>query len=284
MQLSIEIYTLRKRYGDQKAIEMLSKAGFDCVDYSFYWLDDSDDAISEKYIEHAKKIKRILDANQITCNQAHAPLGYGYVRVFDVSDKEYQKIVRSMEAAAIMGANSIIIHAVQVPEHENLFEYNLRFYKSLEPYAEQFGIHIAIENLWDYDPKRKRIYGRLHTPDILYKMLDALQSPWFIICIDVGHAAMTGYEPEEIIRQFDNKALRALHIHDNDYCADKHALPYTGDFNWNEIMKALKEIDYQGEFTLEIFKFLESVDDDFMEEALKFAEKTGRYLAGKCKN
>lgn len=281
MQLSIEIYNLRKRYGDRKAIEMLKKAGFDCVDYSFYWLEDSDDAISEKYIEHAQMVREILEDNDMTCNQAHAPLGYGYGREFDVSDKEYQKIVRSMEAASIMGAKSIIVHAVQVPKDIDLFEYNIRFYKSLEPYAEKFGICIAIENLWDYDSKRKYIYGRLHTPDILYGMLDALESPWFVICIDVGHAAITGYEPEEIIRQLNNKVLRALHIHDNDYCGDKHWLPYTGEFNWDEILKALKEIDYQGEFTLEIFKFLENAEDEFMEEALKFAAKTGRYLVGK---
>ena len=35
MKLSVEIHVLYKRYGDEKAIEMLKKAGYDSVDYSF---------------------------------------------------------------------------------------------------------------------------------------------------------------------------------------------------------------------------------------------------------
>ena len=34
MRLSVEIYTLHQRYGDEKAIQMLKKAGFDSIDYS----------------------------------------------------------------------------------------------------------------------------------------------------------------------------------------------------------------------------------------------------------
>lgn len=281
MQLSIETYTLRKRYGDQKAIEMLKKAGFDSIDYSFYWLDESDVALCEQYKEHAQKVRKFLDANNMTCNQAHAPFILNYGCQFDISDKEYEKIVRAMESAAIMGAESIVVHAIAVPKGVDLFEYNLQFYKSLERYAEKFGICIAIENLWDYDSKRKYIYGRLHTPEVLYKMLDALQSPWFVICIDIGHAAITGYEPEEMIRLLDNKVLRALHIHDNDYRSDKHGLPYTGDFNWDEIMKALKDIEYQGDFTLEVFSYLNKIENEFMEEALTYVAKIGRYLLQK---
>ena len=40
MKLSIETYVMRHRFGDIKAIEMISKAGFDALDYSYYWVDE----------------------------------------------------------------------------------------------------------------------------------------------------------------------------------------------------------------------------------------------------
>ncbi|MBR2127888.1 MAG: hypothetical protein IJ940_03355, partial [Bacteroidales bacterium] len=42
------------------------------------------------------------------------------------------------------------------------------------------------------------------------------------VCVDVGHAAISGPDPEELIRGLDNKTLGCLHIHDNDYLHDQH--------------------------------------------------------------
>lgn len=282
MKLSVENHTLRKRYGDETAIKMLKEAGFDSIDYSYYWLEDTDDALGSNYIEHAVKVRQLLDENCMTCNQAHAPFALTYGSTFDLSEKEYAKIVRSMESAAILGAEHIVVHSLGVPNSVDCFAYNLGFYKSLEPYCEKFGIRIAIENLFEYDQKRKTFRkGRLHTPELLNGMIKALNSPWFVVCIDVGHAAVTGFEPEELIQGFDHQTLKSLHIHDNDYLSDRHALPCTGDFNWDKITGALKSIDYNGDFTLEIFAYLNRFDDEMMQDALMFAGKVGRHLMKK---
>lgn len=37
MQLSMETVVLRNKFGDETAIRMLKEAGFDGIDYSFYW-------------------------------------------------------------------------------------------------------------------------------------------------------------------------------------------------------------------------------------------------------
>ena len=223
----------------------------------------------------------LLEKNGMTCNQAHAPFKLAYGSKFDMSEKEYAKIVRSMEAAAIMGAENIVVHAITVPTGVDLFAYNLEFYKSLEPYCEKFGICVAIENLFCRNKRNPWLHGKLHRPEQLNQMVAALNSPWFVVCIDVGHAGLTGFEPEDVIRGFDNKTLKALHIHDNDYLDDTHNIPYAGKFNWDEIMKALKDIGYNGDFTLEVLGYLKKVDDAFMEDALAFCAKTGRYLMSK---
>lgn len=282
MKLSVEIHVLYTRYGDEKAIEMLKKAGYDSVDYSFYYLDETDEVLNEsQYLEHARKVKRLLEENGMTCNQAHAPFDLTYGSKFDMSEKEYAKIVRSMEAAAIMGAENIVVHAITVPAEVDLFAYNLEFYKSLEPYCEKFGIHIAIENLFCRNKKNPWLHGKFHRPEHLNQMIAALDSPWFVVCVDVGHAGLTGIEPQSLIRGLDNKTLKALHIHDNDYLDDSHNVPYAGKLNWDEIMKALKDIDYKGDFTLEVVAYLKKMDDAFIEEALAYCAKTGRHLMGK---
>jgi sugar phosphate isomerase/epimerase len=53
--------------------------------------------------------------------------------------------------------------------------------------------------------------------------------------------------------------LHALHVHDNDYIDDRHTLPGLGRMDWEEIMKALAEIDYDGDFTYEADNFLVNI-------------------------
>jgi sugar phosphate isomerase/epimerase len=281
MKLSIETHVLHKRYGDKKAIYMLNKAGFDSIDYSYYWLDKSDEALGENYKEYACKVKGWLEENGMTCNQAHAPFDMQYGCKFDVSEVAYLNVVRAMESASIMGADSIIVHCIEVPASEDIFEYNLEFYKSLEPYCEQFGIKVAVENLFKGDYRSKCFRGTLFTAEHLNQMITALASPYFVVCIDLGHAAITGYEPQDLIKRFDNQTLKALHVQDTDYMDDMHTLPYAGKLNWNAITVALKEINYNSDFTFEIFHYLGRIDDELIEDALAFAAKTGRHLISK---
>ena len=281
MKLSIETHVLHKRYGDEKAIRMLKKAGFDSLDYSYYWLDKSDEALGEHYREYANKVKGWLLENNMTCNQAHAPFDIKYGCKFDLSDPEYLKIVRSMESAAIMGADCIIVHSIDVPPCEDILAYNLKFYKSLEPYCKQFRIKVAVENLFRVDSKSKCFRGTLFTAQHLNQMIAALNSPHYIVCIDLGHASLTGYEPQDLIKQFNNQTLKALHVQDTDYIEDMHTLPYAGKLNWPAITAALKEINYNSDLTFEIFNYLNRIEDDLMEDALAYAAKIGRYLISK---
>lgn len=275
MKLSIDTLTLHRRYGDEKTIQMMKEAGFDGVDYDYCFLDEGDEALSDDYAEYAHKVRKLLEESHMVCYQAHAPLSISYGSAFEESVEGYRRIVRSIEAASILGAEHIVVHALKVPEGVDDFAYNLEYYKSFEPYCKKFGIHIAIENLGKY-----RV-GRFNTPEILYKMLDVLDSPWYTVCVDVGHAAVTGPEPEELIEGLDHKTLRCLHIHDNDYEHDNHALPYTGKLNWDNITTALKKINYQECFSLEIPTYLGKFDDEMMQEALNFAAKIGRHLIDK---
>lgn len=284
MKLAIETYTLRERFGDIKAIEMIAQAGFDAIDYSFYWGEKEHYMLSDSYKEIAAEIKEALIKNNLTCAQSHAPFKWGPEDRYDFSSENFKELVRSIEFSAIIGAKHIIIHSIPVyDESKTLEETNYEFYKSLEPFCKEFNIKIAVENLYNYNHETKTYSRRFGTAKELTDFINKLNSPYFVACLDVGHSHLTGTPPQDFIRQMDKDTLKALHIHDVDDNYDLHILPYQAELNWEEIAKALAEIGYDGDFTLEVFRYFRNFDNAFMPSALKFAEQTARHIMSKIK-
>ncbi len=284
MKISIDTYVLRTRYGDEKAFRMLKEAGFEAVDYSFNWISETErNILDDDYVSYAYEVKRMLSENNLVCNQAHAPFTLIYTDELSMGNNKYRDVVRSMEFASIIGAECIVVHGIYVPEGDDFEALNIPYFKSLEPYCKKFGIKIAVENIFAFDKKRNNIigvYGK--ESDKLPEFIQKLDSEWFVACIDIGHAALTGKEPEEIILTMKNKnLLKALHVQDTDYAADRHILPFMGNLNWDNITKALADVDYHGDVSLEVFQYLKRHDDEFMSEALSYAAKTAKYVVDK---
>lgn len=276
MRLSVETYFLRKRFGDKTAIKMIKDAGFDAFDYSFYYEDDKRfiDLLSDDYEIQAKELRTYADSIGAVCNQAHSPFCFEYGDAIDMTCDTYKKTVRAIHSAAILGADNIVVHCKhRLPLEVDFIQYNYDFYKSLEKYCEQYGICVSVENL--FNARHEPVFGNPYQLMNFIKMLD---SPYFNICCDVGHAAITGFEPADVISRMNNKVLKALHIQDNDYKHDSHTLPYLSKLSWDDICKALSDIDYQGDLTYEIGSFFHGFPDRLLPDALTFAEKTGRHL------
>lgn len=279
MRLSVDISGVRSFVGDFEAIDMIKAAGFDAVDYDFHGgVND------ETCIEHARRLRSHLDEIGLRCNQAHAPFGMPYGTAFDATNPKYLSIIRSIEAAAIMGADNIIVHAIVVPEGtENVTDsyedYNYTFYKSLEPVAKKFGIKIAIENLFTYDEVTHYHNGIFAKPFEMNSLIERLDSPVFSVCLDIGHAFISGTKPHHFISGLKPNTLKALHVQEcTDGIGDKHMLPYLGFIDWEAMAAALKEYGYDGDFTFEIFRFFTSLPKDCLSEALKLAQKVGRHI------
>ena len=282
MRLSMETYILQKRFGEEKAFAMLREAGFDAVDFSFYdykdpWFMKND------YLTRAEQLKEALAEQGLCCAQAHAPFEMMWGEAFDPENPHYLQVLRSMEVASILGAKCIVVHAldrsVETPEEETV-DMNYRYYKSLQPWCERFGIQIAVENLFLYDTKRRSVAGLFCTPESLCGILRKLDSKWFTACVDVGHASVCGWEPEEFIRRMDPALLGALHIQDTDYLDDRHTMPYLGDLHWEAIMAALREKGFKDGINLEIISYVDRFPDVFLPDALAMAAKVGRHLIG----
>lgn len=281
MNLSLESYGLMLKFGAFEGLRLIKQAGFDCVDMSYYWQLEGSMLIGDEYREYALQLRAHLDELGLTCNQAHAPFSFKHGEDIDPSNPNYLAITRAIESASILGARTIVVHSIGVKNGTNVCfdrEYNYAYYKSLQPLCEKFNICIAIENLCIFDDKRKCYKGKLGTASELCEFIRELDSPYFVACVDVGHAAMTGNEPEQFLADMDVSLLKAIHIQDGNYREDCHTIPYLGAFDWNEIMKTLKRIGYKGELTLEIVKYLKNIPKELTLDALCFAEKVGRHL------
>ncbi len=286
MLLSVDTNVLRDKYDDIIAINMIKEAGFDAYDYSMFRAKGERDMLGDDYIERARNLRKISDEIGILCRQAHAPFSFQYTNKIDISDPEYLKIVRSMEVASILGAKNIIVHTVKkdLPDGFELEDYSREFYRSFIPYCEKYNISISVENLVGRHPETKEKFEVFSNPLKHIEFVKSLESKYFNICIDVGHSALLGYMPEDVINAMDSSLFKTIHIHDNDFERDSHVLPYEGKTDWEAVTKALANVGYEGDFSFELEGLFYRLDDALLPAGLKFAEATGRVLIEKIEN
>lgn len=264
MKISSEINSAAKIVGEEKAVELLGKAGFDCWDFSMFemcrwdWknkcaFDKPHPLNGNNYLAFARELRRIGEAYGMECNQSHAPFPTDKPPI-----RAYLK--RAIECTAEAGGKICVIH----PANDLTAEQNAEVYFELLPFAKDHGVKIATENMWNW-PKGQEQATRAACSyhDDFVAHLDAVNDDFFVACLDIGHAEMRGLETSapQMIRAIGNR-LAALHIHDNDRWHDLHQIPFAGSVDWEEIIKALREIDYKGEFTLEADTYLQAFDAD----------------------
>lgn len=288
MKLSMDTGSLTKKIDNMTALRMIKDAGFDAVDWSFFaFLTEEDDLICGDYRDKAKNIREYMDKIGISCNQAHAEMKYSHNDAMSLESESYMRMVRSLEVASILGASNIIIHPVAsaLSEGMSYLGFSREYFRSFIPYCEKFNIHISVENM--FTAKNGKIVGieDYTTTREHIEFVESIGSPWFNICLDVGHCNAVGINPpESSIRQIGGGLLKALHVHDNDGRLDRHLLPYLGSINWDRVTEALKDISYEGDFTFEACGMYYEIPTELMPYVLKLQAETGRELIKKIKN
>lgn len=288
MKLSTQTDVFAKKFGEEKAIELLAKVGYDAIDLSCFdmtYKDASTPKNTSEYKAYAKKLKQIAEDNGVYFNQAHAPFPSSKPDEFVEYNKDmYEQIVRSMEFCALAGVRNIVVHPKQHLTYfegnnaEILKDINLEFYNSLIPYCKEFNIHVCIENMWQYDENRIIRPSTCATLKEFNEYLDMLDSPWIVGCLDVGHAFLVNEDIPAFIRGAAPR-LKALHVHDTGYNVDLHRLPYTcGGVEWSGVMEALADSNYDGELTYEADNSLIRVPDEMLVPTAKYMVEMGRCL------
>lgn len=278
MRLSTTTDVLQKRLGFKKAIDILAEAGYDCIDFSQFNEDIYKADLDRAYFE---EIRKYAQSKGLTFNQSHAPFGSSYTDP-EKTAKRFDEIVEAIKRASYLGVTNIVVHPCQHLQYdvegnpEKLFEYNMDFYKKLIPYCEEYGIRVALENMWQNTGMIN--HSTCSRPQEFIRYLDELNNDCFVACLDIGHATLVRENVDDFIKALGNKHLQCLHVHDVDGTRDSHTLPLFGVVNWEKVMKALAEIDYRGDLTFEGDHFFDNEPDSLLPECARFMAKTGKYL------
>lgn len=288
MRLSLSCFGLLLANPNQDEVfKMIKDAGFDCVDHQYTSFDDYWDGerhlypLGDDYIERAKRTRENLDKAGLVCNQSHAPFGLQYKEPFDESCFHFKELVRSLEAASILGAPHTALHPVpRVPTYDEFVEYNAKFYKSLIPYCEKYNIKIALESSHAKFREDGVLKVYQHSAQNFIDIIKEVDSPYIVALIDTGHAAGNGMglKPEDYIANMGDDIIAGLHIQDSDYLHDNHTTPFFQYLNWEEIMKALSDIGYKGDFTYEDVNVRRFFPQELTVNTLKYRARVARYL------
>lgn len=270
MILSTEFNYASILFGTEKAIEIVSGAGFQGLDYSMFDLNREDNPVNHSdYESRMESFKRIAEDCGVYFNQTHAPFPSFKTDDGGYSEEVFPMLVRSIEATAILGAPHVVMHPQ--PCGEQSHEKNLEFFERLAPYCKRYGVKIALEN-----QIRNSYFGE---PGQLAALLDDLGSECFTGLVDIGHASINGSAPDYLRGM--GKRVTGLHIHDNDGVHDKHNMPFNRSINWDAVCEALRDIEYSGDFTYEAGFYIRQFPKELVPAAYKMMAETGKYLISK---
>ena len=174
---------------------------------------------------------------------------------------------RFMQWAQILGAKRVVLH----PRVEETREENLEMLKGWTALAERFEIGIAVENMHDMIPgiAGRRAFGA--TPSELLWLVEQMDPELVGVCWDVNHAHVQKLDQYQAIKELGK---HLFHIHVTDTTTDseeQHLLPFEGKVDWKVVINALREIEYEGLFSLEAGASVNSLPLPLRDLKLRFA-------------
>jgi len=233
------------------------------------------------YDKYALSLRQTAQECGVIFNQAHAPFPSYRENDQQYNSRMFTLLVHSIEIAGILGAKTIIVHPVYLPDASAAKQFNMDFYGRFKPYCKQYNVIVALENMWNWDETNRRILpGICSSAAEFAEYVDALNSGYFTACLDLGHCSLVGESAADMIRELGCERLTALHVHDNDGKQDLHTMPFFRNMDWQSIAEALADIEYSGELTLEADNFLRTFPKELLPSAARFMHDIGRCLIG----
>jgi sugar phosphate isomerase/epimerase len=229
-----------------------------------------------------ERIRTTLDDTGLAIDSLH-----GYIHLeqfdgpaFDLSSPDADVRKTSMELARAeadfarrLGCRNVIVHPVGPghTEHDaGRSDALRRSAEKLVRIAERADVRFLVENM------PPPMFGR--DAKFLRDMADALESDHLGLAYDSGHATLAG-RPVEIIHDMGPR-LWGVHLHDNNGREDDHMLPGMGVVPFEDVARALAEVEFAGVFMLEIYRDTAEVRRDLTPERLAYINRLRRIASG----
>ena len=242
MKLGIHAYAWCSQWSNETLdlIDRTKKLGMDFIEIPLMVLETFDAAAIKKRLENvglgAVTSTVLLGDTDITSDDAA------------IRAKGVEYLKACVQATSDIGANSFsgvvysqfVKPAIQRPT-EQAWRYSADCLREAARFAKDLGVNIGLEPVYRYETYL------LNTCDQALKLKEMIGEDNIKIHLDTYHMNI-----EE--KSYYDATIKAgkdlIHYH---LCENDRGIPGTGLVNWDEIFRALAEIDYKGNAALESF-------------------------------
>ena len=247
MKLGLSVWAMPREWNLETKFKMAKKAGFAGVEVALERDGDINIDITDRQLLDIK----ILAANcGIELYSVACGIGFECSVGHCNAEKRAEGIEivkKQLRIAKKLWCDTILIIPANITEesdYETSYKNAVEALKELALLAEQLGVTIAVENVWN---------KFLMSPLEMRAFIDEIGSPFVQAYFDIGNVLNFGY-PQQWIKILGTR-IKKVHIKDFD--AGKGNLSGfgvklgEGNVNFNDAKKALDEIGYTGWITAE---------------------------------
>ena len=247
MKKSINVWSFVGKT-NREAMKLAKDAGFEGIELA---LNATGDLSMESTAEDLAGLKAYAEELGIKIPSLSSGLCWGDSLTSDdpaERQRAHDMVVQQIKCAAALGAETVLVVpgsvSVEFVPERPVIPYDVAYDRALEeirklvPVAEEYGVEIGIENVWN---------KMLLSPLEMRQFIDAVGSEKVGVYFDTGNVVYSGY-PEHWIRILGKRIKK---VHFKDYRRNPGGLNafvdlLAGDVDWKEVMKAFEDIGYDG--------------------------------------
>ncbi|MHC4072076.1 MAG: sugar phosphate isomerase/epimerase family protein [Planctomycetota bacterium] len=252
LQKALQIGMLPRGLSDKAKFELARKCGFEGIEGR----PMSDLKAAEKLGKLAKDAG--VPIHSIVYGGWGAPFSDPNPKVIEKGLAGMETALRSAKA---QGAETVLLVPAVLNEnvgYGDAYKRSQEHIRKLLPLAEQLGVVIAVENVWNKFLLSPLEFGRY---------VDEFDSPWLKAYFDVGNVIIYGYA-QDWIRTLGKRIVK-IHLKDFKREGYEWTNLRDGDVNWKQVRRALDEIEYDGFLTPE----LSGGDEAYLKDLSKRIDK-----------
>ncbi len=235
LRKALQLGMLPKNLSDADKFKLAKKCGYEGIEG--YPMAD---------LDAAKKLGKLardvgVPIHSIVYGGWGAPFSDPNPKVIEKGLAGMQTALRSAKA---LGAETVLLVPAIVKEnvsYSDAYKRSQEHIRKLLPLAKEFGVIIAVENVWN---------KFLLSPLEFARYVDEFDSPWLKAYFDIGNVIIYGYA-QDWIRTL-GKRIAKIHLKDFKRSGYQWKNLLDGDVNWKEVRRALGEVEYDGFITPEL--------------------------------
>jgi hexulose-6-phosphate isomerase len=261
MKKAISIWAFPGGTTIEQAMQKAKRFGFDGIELS---LNEEGELGLDR---QPSQVKQVLDMSKrigIEITSLASGLGWKYPAVTKdaaASRKGQEVIKKGLEFGQILGVDCFLSVPCTVTDslaYDEAYEIGVKVYRDLGRAAEQWGVTIGVENVWN---------KFLLSPLEFARFIDEIGHPMVQAYFDVGNVLQFAY-PEQWIRIL-GKRIKKVHVKDFRTSIGNitgFTTLLNGDVNFPAVMKALREVGYDGHIIAEVGPINRACPDYLLEE------------------